>query len=184
MATRTITIDNATGRPVSSVTTDTEIGYVAGVTSSIQTQLNSKQGTPNSSVILDSAASTTGSSGTSVRYFTNSATVGTDITYTHSTVNGDSFTIQTDGIYNVTYSDVNGSDVHIGVGLNASTTVDVNALAAANRLALSYVIAGQIVTVSTTHKLTVGAVITAQIATHTTGWATDNRVQFAITRVS
>ena len=36
---------NASGLPVASATTDTELGYVSGVTSSIQTQLNGKQAT-------------------------------------------------------------------------------------------------------------------------------------------
>lgn len=36
---------NASGIPVASTTTDTELGFVSGVTSSIQTQLNAKQST-------------------------------------------------------------------------------------------------------------------------------------------
>lgn len=38
---------NASGLPVASATTDTELGYVSGVTSAIQTQLNAKQPTGN-----------------------------------------------------------------------------------------------------------------------------------------
>lgn len=38
-------ISNANGLPVAATTTSTEIGYLNGVTSSIQTQLNNKQGT-------------------------------------------------------------------------------------------------------------------------------------------
>lgn len=36
-------VSNASGIPIASATTNTEIGFVSGVTSSIQTQLNSKQ---------------------------------------------------------------------------------------------------------------------------------------------
>lgn len=38
---------NSSGIPVASTTTDTELGFVSGVTSSIQTQLNGKQATGN-----------------------------------------------------------------------------------------------------------------------------------------
>jgi hypothetical protein len=38
---------NASGIPVASATTDTELGFVSGVTSAIQTQLNGKQATGN-----------------------------------------------------------------------------------------------------------------------------------------
>lgn len=52
---------NASGLPVASVTTDTELGYVSGVTSAIQTQLNAKENLANKGVAfgyapLDGAA--------------------------------------------------------------------------------------------------------------------------------
>ncbi len=57
-------VTDGSKRVVSSTTTDTELGYVAGVTSSIQTQLNSKQASGNYITALtgDATASGPGSS--------------------------------------------------------------------------------------------------------------------------
>jgi hypothetical protein len=51
---------NASGIPVASATTDTELGYVSGVTSSIQTQLNGKQATGNYITALTGDVTATG----------------------------------------------------------------------------------------------------------------------------
>lgn len=48
------------GLPVASVTTDTELGFVSGVTSSIQTQLNGKQATGNYITALTGDGTATG----------------------------------------------------------------------------------------------------------------------------
>lgn len=51
---------NASGIPVASATTDTELGFVSGVTSSIQTQLNGKQATGNYITALTGDVTATG----------------------------------------------------------------------------------------------------------------------------
>jgi len=66
-----------------------------------------------------------GSSGIYVRRFSNvDVNTGTDITYTDDTVYGDSFTINTNGIYAISYTDWrrDGNYDSMGVSVNASPT--------------------------------------------------------------
>jgi hypothetical protein len=63
-----------------------------------------------------------GSSTDKIRRFSNNAVVGTDITYADSASNGASFTINADGIYALSYSDVgsSASGARICISLNQS----------------------------------------------------------------
>lgn len=74
---------DANGLPVASATTATELGYVSGVTSAIQTQLNGKQATGNYITALTGDVSASGPGSASATL----ATVNTDVgTYTISTI--------------------------------------------------------------------------------------------------
>lgn len=68
---------NASGIPVASVTTDTELAFVSGVTSSIQTQLNGKQATGNYITALTGDATATGPGSVPITLATVNGNVGT-----------------------------------------------------------------------------------------------------------
>ena len=70
-------VSNASGIPVASITTDTEITYVSGVTSSIQTQLNGKQATGNYITALTGDVTATGPGSVAATLATVNANVGT-----------------------------------------------------------------------------------------------------------
>lgn len=76
----------------------------------------------DSAIRLDTAAGN-GSTATKVRRFTNlRQSVGTDVTYTSSSVNGDSFTINKPGLYHISYSDSsNGAAADYAITKNASS---------------------------------------------------------------
>src|SRR5438067_1806241 len=63
-----------------------------------------------------------GSTATVIRIFTTIIeNIGTDITYATNAVNGDSFTINQDGIYAMTYTDLFSGAEAMGLSLNASS---------------------------------------------------------------
>jgi hypothetical protein len=79
-----------------------------------------------------------GSTGTFIRRFLNTLeSTGDSVTYIDSAINGSSFVINEDGVYNISYTDnltgVNGR----GISLNASITTQVASLPVANVLAVS-----------------------------------------------
>ncbi len=74
-------VSNASGIPVAATTTAVEIGYVNGVTSSIQTQLNAKEPTLNPGDISTSTSGVTVGSGTN-------STVGPNVTVDVQTASG------------------------------------------------------------------------------------------------
>lgn len=62
-----------------------------------------------------------GSTGTAIRRFTTSATVGSDLTYADSATNGASVTVNTSGVYGIDWSDKRStSDVNFGISVNQS----------------------------------------------------------------
>jgi hypothetical protein len=64
-----------------------------------------------------------GSSGTYVRRFQNvDINVGTDITYTDDSVYGDSFTVNTNGLYSINYTDWRRDGGYDSVGLSVNST--------------------------------------------------------------
>jgi hypothetical protein len=79
-----------------------------------------------------------GSTNTVIRTWTTiSLNVGTDITLTQSATNGDSFTINTDGIYAISYCDAfSNSSVNFGISVNSNQlTTSIPTITAANRIA-------------------------------------------------
>ena len=91
--------------------------------------------TPLSYVRLNTANGY-GSTNTVIRRFTNIVdNVGVDITYADSATLGGTFTINTTGVYNVSYSDQYTAANRLGVSLNSTQlTTGITSITTANRL--------------------------------------------------
>lgn len=81
-----------------------------------------------------------GSTNTTIRRFTNVVTnQGSDITYADSATLGATFTINTGGVYAISYNDAFGSQVHFGISVNSSQlTTSVSGITASNRKAMAF----------------------------------------------
>lgn len=93
----------------------------------------------SSQVLCDTpgaAADGWGSTNTTIRRFTNASSTGTDITYADSATLGGSFTINTAGLYSVSYSDLyTAGRSKAGVSINsAQLTTDIINITTANRV--------------------------------------------------
>lgn len=77
-----------------------------------------------------------GATNTCIRYFnTVGKNTGSDITYASSATNGDSWTINTAGVYSIAYQDNLLGNAVFGISLNsAQLTTAMNSITAANRL--------------------------------------------------
>jgi len=117
-----------------------------------------------------------GLTNTNIRRFTTiQINTGTGITITQSATNGDSFTINEDGIYSITYSErrVSTGAASYGLSLNSSQlTTSIGSITAADRLAISLVNNSSLSdsdhnndTVSVTARFSAGDIIRA----HTSG---------------
>jgi len=105
--------------------------WVTAPTSISNAPISRKQQT--SSITLDTANGH-GSTNTKVRRFTNAVTVGTAMSRATSATDGDSITINEDGLYSIRYLDYRsgGSGVH-GISLNSSQlTTDLHLITASN----------------------------------------------------
>lgn len=104
-----------------------------------------------------------GSTNTAIRRFTTTMTnTGTAITYADSATAGASFTINSDGVYEINYSDVgNNSGPYFGISVNsAQLTTGIQSIAIANRLVMTSVpIALALVPVTRIVRLAAGDVI-------------------------
>jgi len=165
--------DGVTGATDASLYVDEATGTTAGVIK-----------LSNSSVVIDTPTGH-GSSGTKVRTFTsgNVTTIGTDITYASDTTNGDTFTVNTAGVYAISYSDSRAATTAtIGISLNATTTTTVWSLVQANLL--GYTETGAAVTgqVSTTVRLSATDIIRAHDDGNADGTAVYH--QFRIEKIS
>lgn len=128
-----------------------------------------------------------GSSGTMIRRFTNVVTnQGSDITYVDSATAGASFTINTAGVYAISFSDSLSAGEYIGISKNAaslSTGIQGTAIAAVLIMG-SNVSAGVAVgSCAWTGYLAAGDVIRPH-NNGTTSGATTNAQQFTIARVA
>lgn len=85
---------------------------------------------PDSSITV-STANGFGATGTKIRRFSSFvSSEGSDVLYADSSVNGASFTIQTDGIYSITYHDNGTTASYFGISKNVSSlTTNVSTLA-------------------------------------------------------
>ena len=125
-----------------------------------------------------------GSTNTMIRRFTTTVNnQGSDITYADSATLGASFTINTNGVYAVSYFEVFNSTAYAGLSLNTTTpTTVIQSIAAAEILSLGYGTGGVGSTPNApwTGHLAAGAVIRA----HTAGNASGGACQFTIQRVA
>ena len=128
-----------------------------------------------------------GSTNTKIRRFTNTVTnQGTDITYADSATLGASFTINTNGVYAISYTDcTNSLNWNAGISLNTTTpTTNIQSCAVGEILAATFISTADVATnVGWTGYLTASSVIRAHNAGGTVG-ANPNTVQFTITRVA
>lgn len=127
-----------------------------------------------------------GSTNTMIRRFSTTVTSqGSDITYTDSATAGASFTINTNGIYAISYSEAFISNSYFGISLNSSQlTTSVISITASNLLIQSTnsnnTYSGA---VSWTGYLPAGSVIRPHTAGQTAGTPA-NAIQFTMCRVA
>lgn len=127
-----------------------------------------------------------GSTNTAIRRFlTTYLLSGTDITYADSEANGASFTINTTGIYSISYTDSFNEAHDLGVSLNSTQlTTLVVSITAANRLTMCTTAAGSYRNnCSVTVPLTAGDVIRPHAGAPGGGTAPTN-AHFTISRVA
>ena len=127
-----------------------------------------------------------GSTNTQIRRFTNVvANQGSDITYSDSATLGASFTINTAGVYNISYNDSFGGATFLGISLNSSQlTTAIQTITDADRLALGTCPAANLAgLVSGSFYLPAGSVIRAH-ADSSGGIGQAARCNFTITRVA
>lgn len=128
-----------------------------------------------------------GSTNTAIRRFTNILTnIGADITYADSSTLGGSFTINSSGIYAISYNDQFNGGVLMGISLNSTQlTTAIQSITAAD--ALNIVIgptANGPANAQWTGYLPAGSVIRAHASVNPTTGTTTSAVQFTITRVN
>ena len=144
-------------------------------------------GNTNQSMIRLNTSNGYGSTNTKIRRFTNQVTnQGTDITYADSTTLGASFTINTSGVYAVSYADDFSSPAWCAVSLNTTApTTSADLLPAAELLTIGV---GNNSTSSSGFCSWVGYLPAGSVLRpHTSGvgvGGSPNTVQFTITRVS
>jgi hypothetical protein len=145
--------------------------------------MGSTAGGPRSEISL-SQGNGWGSTNTGIRRFSSTIlNLGTDITYVDSTTAGASFTINTAGVYAISYSDYGAGAGAFGVSINSTQlTTNVNLIADTAIAVISYATSGTPNTASTTLNLNVGDVIRP----HGNGvfTTTDSFDRFRITKVS
>lgn len=138
------------------------------------------------SMIRLNTANGYGSTNTKIRRFVNVVTnQGTDITYADSATLGASFTINTNGVYAISFNDQNNASTWIGISINSNQlTTDIFAINVADIIATAVTPGtNNGALVSATLYLPGGSVIRA----HTTGIASGVNTsccQFTITRVA
>lgn len=93
----------------------------------------------SASMVRLNTANGYGSTGTKIRRFTNTVVnQGADITYEDSATLGASFTINSHGVYAISYSDQGATAMGVGLSLNASSlTTNIQSLPVAELLVMS-----------------------------------------------
>ena len=127
-----------------------------------------------------------GSTNTVIRRFTNVVnSVGSDITYADSATLGATFTINTAGVYSVSYGDVFTSGASMGISISSTQlTTNIAGITAADRLMMSSTTAVNVACVAST---TFYAAANSVIRAHTDAAAsngTPDRANFTIARVA
>ena len=129
-----------------------------------------------------------GSTGTKIRTWTDGTKVvtGTAITYASDpSNNGDTFTINEDGVYAMSYTDQRSSGaMNFGISINASSlTTDIGSLATAEILTITNCTTTDFTHCGTTRWLASGDVIRCHTAASTT-LGTSASLRFSITQVT
>lgn len=125
-----------------------------------------------------------GSTNTAIRRFTNTVTnQGSDITYADSATLGASFTINTSGVYAISYSESLSSSNTFGLSLNSTQlSTAINGITVADILAISQPPSANVSTnCGVTVYLAAGAVVRAHGAAQAAG---TQPITFTITRVA
>jgi len=128
-----------------------------------------------------------GSTNTAIRRFSNTLTnTGSDITYADSATLGSSFTINTNGIYAISYSDSFNGSGQMGISLNSSQgTTSIGSITDTNRIAYANTTAANVSsTASATLYLPSGSVIRPHVTAGTANSASPNLSIFLIVRVA
>ena len=126
-----------------------------------------------------------GSINTKIRRFTNVVkNQGSDITYADSATLGATFTINTAGVYSISYTEHFGGTSYHGITLDSAelTTNITNLVAPDDRLCMAYVVAGNVQNVASGIYLPAGSVIRPHTNAGSAG-SSLNWVTFTITRV-
>lgn len=98
----------------------------------------------NSEILLQDRAGF-GSTNTKIPRYTNLTTIGTALTATQSGTDGDSVTVNEDGIYSVNLVDPTTDTARSGISVNsAQLTTNIQDITAANRLAIAQASSGSI----------------------------------------
>ena len=122
------------------------------------------------------------------RFTTTVTNQGTDITYTASAANGDTFTVNTNGVYAITYTNQFNVQAWLGLSLNATgsdLTVNVATLTASKILSTVYTaINGGAGIASWTGYLPSGSIVRAHNDTSLVAGTSIGAVNITITRVS
>ncbi len=102
-----------------------------------------------------------GSTDNKIRRFTNATTTGGAITRASSAGNGDTFTINEDGVYSMSITDTKAtSNSYTGISVNSNQlTTSIISITAANRLMVGYMNGDGIPTYTIVRRLQVGDVI-------------------------
>jgi hypothetical protein len=146
--------------------------------------------TANTSMIRYSTCNGNGGTNTAIRRFTTlQVNQGVDITYADSAANGALFTINTTGVYSISYSDGFSASNYLGVSLNATggdLTTAINSVTAANLLVVGQTGgANQPGAVAWTGFLPAGSLIRPHVNVGGPGNGTPTtQTQFTITRVA
>jgi hypothetical protein len=175
-----VIINGTTGIDTIQDNTVTSAKIVAGAVTPADTQVGALP-----SMVRLNTANGYGSSSTAIRRFTNVVTnQGTDITYADSATLGASFTINTNGVYAISYTDSMSANSHIGISLNSNQlTTSITSITTTNVVADVLVSTGFAASCGATMYLSSGDVIRPHNGGVSTGSQT-NSVQFVITRVA
>lgn len=176
--------------PVSILSTDTN-SYMLTMVSGTPTWISGTGlGTsPGTSQVWVNTPNGHGSTNTAIRTFSNTVVnVGSDITYTSSATNGDSFTINTTGLYSITYSDGASTQGNFyGLSRNSNQlTTSIDSINSAHFIldtANPTAVDSYSIPLSITIQLASGDVIRAHTDANNNMNSTDKRAFFNITRV-
>jgi hypothetical protein len=154
--------------------------FIGGTPSAVSTEVFATGG---------DATNPHGTTNTMIRHFASATASTTDITYAATAANGSSFTINTPGIYAISYSDSSTAGATVGFTKNSNqlTTGISNALNDNYRLiagTVSTAGANQLGVVATTVKLAAGDVIRAHSDSATHPLDQGSTVSFRIVKIS